>query len=143
VSLTNVWLATSADGLVRADQIIGIDAHLSPELAGKPSHWLLDVVLAVPAGGGHRDGWDVGALHRTVVQTDRSPGDAPVQLARLIAQLGAVGAAGLITAHPLGGPVVAGGAAPDGTTPAVEFRFTPFTGPVPDRPEPVDDSEYL
>ena len=27
VSLSNVWVQTLADGLVQADQIIGIDAH--------------------------------------------------------------------------------------------------------------------
>jgi hypothetical protein len=27
VSLTNVWVQTQGDGLVRADQIVGIEAH--------------------------------------------------------------------------------------------------------------------
>ena len=46
MSLTNVWVQTQGDGLVRADQIVGIEAHQTPALAGKPARWLFDVVLA-------------------------------------------------------------------------------------------------
>jgi hypothetical protein len=52
VSLTNVWLQTRGDGLVRADQVAGIEAHQTPELTGKPSYWLLDIVLPAPVGNG-------------------------------------------------------------------------------------------
>jgi len=41
MSLTTVWVQTQGDGLVRADQIIGIDAHQTPALSGKPARWLL------------------------------------------------------------------------------------------------------
>jgi len=30
MSLVNVWVHTQRDGLVRADQIVGIDAHQTP-----------------------------------------------------------------------------------------------------------------
>ncbi|WP_214366844.1 hypothetical protein [Pseudonocardia sp. H11422] len=42
---TEVWVQTLADGLIRADRIVGIDVHPTPEIAGKASRWLLDVVL--------------------------------------------------------------------------------------------------
>ena len=47
VGLTNVWLATQSDGLVRAAQITGIDAHQTPALNGKPAGQ-----LHVVTGGG-------------------------------------------------------------------------------------------
>jgi hypothetical protein len=47
VSLSNVWVQTLGDGLVRADQVTGIDAHQTPALTGKPSRWLLGAM----AGG--------------------------------------------------------------------------------------------
>jgi len=56
VSLTNVWVQTQSDGLVRADQITGIDAHQTPALSGKPARWLLDVVLGSSIGSGSREG---------------------------------------------------------------------------------------
>jgi hypothetical protein len=65
VGLSNVWMQTAADGLVRADQVIGIEAHQTPALTGKPSRWLLDVVLPVAIGSGTREGWGVTVLHRT------------------------------------------------------------------------------
>ena len=34
MSLVNVWIRTQSDGLVRADQIVGIDAHQTPALSG-------------------------------------------------------------------------------------------------------------
>ena len=71
MGLSRVWLQTLGDGLVRADQITGIDAHQTPALTGKPARWLLDVVLAVPIGSGTRDGWTVTALHRTLIQTGK------------------------------------------------------------------------
>ena len=74
MSLTNVWVQTQGDGLVRADQIVGIKAHQTPALAGKPARWLFDVVLTSSIGSGTREGWDVTALHRTLIQTGEDPG---------------------------------------------------------------------
>jgi len=48
--LTNVWVQTAADGLVRADQIVGIDAHQTPAPSTKPARWPLDVVLPASIG---------------------------------------------------------------------------------------------
>jgi hypothetical protein len=42
VGLTKVWVRTLSDGLIRADHIVGIDAHRTPPLAGKHAHWLLE-----------------------------------------------------------------------------------------------------
>jgi hypothetical protein len=50
-----VWLDTLGDGLIRADAIIGIRTHPTPVIAGKLSHWLLDVVLAATTGSGVTD----------------------------------------------------------------------------------------
>lgn len=143
MSLTNVWVQTVADGLVRADQVVGVDAHQTPALPGKPSRWLLDVVLPTSIGSGSREGWAVTAQHRTLIQTSHDPGDAPATLTRLLAQLDLVSAAGVIgtsradddgsdadTQHPGTGDVVAG-------TGRVRFRFVPFAGPGPgDTPAP-------
>lgn len=137
MSLTNVWVQTQSDGLVRADQVVGVDAHTTPALSGKPSRWLLDVVLAGPLGSGTRDGWTVTMAHRTLVQTAEDPGDAPAALVRLLAQLDLVNAAGIVTATHAdardddgpgrpgpAGDVVAGGG-------RVRLRFVPFAGPEP------------
>src|SRR5919112_951155 len=97
MSLTSVWLQTMGDGLVRADQVVGIDVHQTPALTGKAPHWLLDVVLPTPIGSGARGEWDVTILHRTLVQTSEAPGDAATVLARLLAQLDIITAAGIIT----------------------------------------------
>jgi hypothetical protein len=77
MSLTNVWVQTVADGLVRADQVVGIDAHPTPAMSGKPARWLLDVVLPASMGSGTREDWGVTVVHRTLIQTDQDPGDAP------------------------------------------------------------------
>jgi len=138
VSLTNVWVQTQGDGLVRADQVVGIDAHQTPALSGKPSRWLLDVVLSASIGSGSREGWGVTVLHRTLVQTPDDPGDAPQALARLLAQLDLVSAAGIITP----GREDTRTALPDelSTSQAddvvvhsgrVRFRFVPFAAPAP------------
>lgn len=131
MSVTNVWVQTQSDGLVRADQVVGIDAHRTPALGGKPSRWLLDVVLSASIGSGSREGWTATVLHRTLVQTSDDPGDAPAALARLLAQLDAVSAAGIITTHRAdapdqepGGGLVAGAG-------RVRFRFAPFADPAP------------
>jgi hypothetical protein len=165
-----VWVQTWADGLVRADQIVGIEAHPTPAVAGKPSRWLLDAVLATPVGSGAPDHWGITALHRTLVQTGREPHDAPQALARLLAQLDLVSAAGVITvsAEPTrtrtsarvgaghaddraGEPddradgqtdALAGPSAPIGETHTgqLRFRFAPFAHPEPGR---LTDREYL
>jgi hypothetical protein len=75
VSLTNTWLQMLDGSLVRADRIIEIELHPTPEIAGKPSRWLLDVVLAVPVGSGGpaTEGWQTWPLHRTLAQTSEPP----------------------------------------------------------------------
>jgi len=97
VGLANVWVQTQGDGLVRADQVVGIDAHQTPALSGKPARWLLDVVLPSSIGSGTREGWGVAMVHRTLIQSPEDPGDAPTALARLLAQLDLVSATGVIT----------------------------------------------
>jgi hypothetical protein len=145
MALTNVWLRTLADGLVRADQVVGVYAHPTPAGAGKPSHWLLDVVVPTNTGAGQNDSWVVGALHRTVIQTDQEPVDAGENLVRLLAQLDVINASGTVTAS-----VGAAGARPsatevptgvdNGAITTVRFRFTPFRATEPGRNY---DPEYL
>jgi hypothetical protein len=133
VRLTNVWVQTQGDGLVRADQITGIDAHQTPALSGKPSRWLLDVVLGTSIGSGTREGWVVTVVHRTLIQTPQDPGDAPAALARLLAQLELISAAGVITTDretstgtaDTGSDELVAGAS------QVRFRFVPFSSPAP------------
>lgn len=132
MGLTNVWLETLADGLLRADQITGINARRTPEITGKPPHWLLHVVLPAPIGSGTRDDWSVEMLHRTLLQTPDHPGDAPAELARLLSQLDMTNAAGIVS-------VVVGGPEGNGTK-SVRFRFTPFSSPLPGE---GTDAEYL
>ncbi|GEL19248.1 hypothetical protein [Pseudonocardia asaccharolytica] len=117
MGLTGLWIKTLHDGLVRADQVIGIESHSTPELAGKPPHWLLNVVLAVPTGCGGRHGWDITALHRTLVQSSTEAVDAPVELAKVLAQLGTSTACGVVTASERSG--------------TVRFAFEPFEVPAP------------
>jgi hypothetical protein len=117
MGLTKVWLATLSDGLLRADQVVGLTAHATPALTGKPPRWLLDVTIRTAAGSGRGDGWDVGILHRTLIQTPTEPVGAPEALARLLARLDGENAAGLIAA------VVDTGARPASV---VRFRFQPF-----------------
>ena len=154
VGLTNVWLQTVADGLVRADQVTGIGAHQTPALSGKPSRWLLDVVVPVSTGNGTREDWGVTVLHRTLIQTSDDPGDAPTELARLLSQLDITLAAGVITTSRADSrdEVPAGGGSADAASPAgarddlvsgsgrVKFRFVPFAGPAPGH---HTDAEYL
>jgi hypothetical protein len=170
VGLGRVWVQTLGDGVVRADQITGIDAHQTPALTGKPARWLLDVVLGVPIGSGHREEWTVTAMHRTLIQTGHDPSPAAAALARLLAQLDVINAAGIITptsdrattdqgalseaGAPGPGPrTAAATAAPspqdgavdgavDGAAVAggVRLRFTPFPEPEPGR---HTGAEYL
>jgi hypothetical protein len=141
MGLGRVWVQTLGDGLVRADQITGIDAHQTPALTGKPARWLLDVVLSLPIGSGRREEWSVTALHRTLIQTGHDPSPAAAALARLLAQLDVINAAGIVTAgvdrgalprtENAEGSAVAGG---------VRLRFTPFPEPAPGR---HTGAEYL
>ena len=119
MGLTNVWIATLSDGLLRADQVVGLTAHATPALTGKPPRWLLDATIRAAAGSGSVDGWDVGILHRTLVQAPAEPVGAPEALARLLARLDRENAAGTIT------PRVDGPAGPGPAT-TVRFGFHPF-----------------
>jgi hypothetical protein len=119
VGLTNVWIRTLGDGLIRADHIMGIDAHRTPPLAGKPAHWLLDAILPAPVGSGRGEAWDLTALHRTLLQTAEEPVDGPVSLARLLAQLDATDAAGVIVPTTAPSPV-------DPSKNLPQFSFLPF-----------------
>ena len=143
MSLSNVWLTTLADGLIRADFVIGIHTHETPSVTGKRSHWLLDVVLATSNGVGQQDSWMVSPLHRTLIQTEERPVDAPQHLARLLAQLDSTNAAGVVTCS-VGAPVLAqsNGAANtrENGSGGVRFRFTPFRATEPGRHY---DPEYL
>jgi hypothetical protein len=137
--LANVWVQTHSDGLVRADHVIGIEAHSTAGLRDTPSHWLLDVVLATSVGSGYREAWTVTALHRTLAQTVSPPEGSPVALARLLARLDMISATGIITLEKQGSgehdtdafSASAGG---------IRFRFVPFRPPVP---EDRTDGEYL
>ena len=143
MSLANVWLQMLDGSLVRADQVTEITLHETPEIAGKPSRWLLDVAVAVPVGSGDPSGWRTGPLHRTLAQTDRCPREAPAVLARLLAQLNAVDAAGIVRADT---SRVRAAPHPERTAAAVgeiHFGFTAFaaagasgpsTPPLLDRP---------
>ncbi|NIJ12063.1 hypothetical protein FHU38_002407 [Saccharomonospora amisosensis] len=112
MGLKNVWISTLSDGLIRADQVVGIESHRTPELTGKVSRWLLDVTLAVPAGSGNTDGWDVAELHRTLAQSDTEPRGVPGELARTLDRLGEEDEGGVLSV-----------VARDG---ALRLEFTPF-----------------
>lgn len=112
MGLKHVWIKTLSDGLIRADQIVGLSAHRTPELVGKASRWLLDATLAVPAGSGNPEGWDIADLHRTLVQTDWSPRNAPEHLARALHKLEKEDLAGIVRPVPVDGEI--------------QFEFTPF-----------------
>jgi len=113
VGLQRVWIRTLTDGLLRADQVVGVSCHRTPAITGKPARWLLTVSVPVPAGSGNLDGWDVADLHRTLAQTSREVAAAPGVLVRLLSELSESGAAGIITPVPHG---------PDD----VRFEFAPF-----------------
>jgi len=137
--LTNVWVQTRSDGLVRADQVIGIEAHSTAGLRDTPSHWLLDVVVATSVGSGYRESWNVTALHRTLAQTAFAPEGASAALARLLARLDVVGATGIVAVEK-GAPAEGGSDAFTTSAGGVRFRFVPFQ--VPARQEGTD-AEYL
>lgn len=115
----NVWLQLLDGGLLRADQVTEITLNQTPEIAGKRARWLLDVMTAVPVGGGDRDDWHTGPLHRTLAQVNAPPRDAPTRLARLLAELDTPGTAGIVRAET---PRSAYTDAPG----EVRFAFTPF-----------------
>src|ERR1044072_8337680 len=134
MALDRVWLQTLGDGLVGAGPITGIEGHPTPAVAGEPG----DGVLGVPSGSGHREGWTVTALHRTVIQTGQDPSPAAPALARLLAQLDVINAAGIITASLVtdrGAHGEGAAKADDGTAVAggVRLRFAPFAEPAPGR----------
>ena len=117
MGLSRVWVATLADGLVRADSIIGITTHPSPAIAGKSPRWLLDVVLPATTGSGAAGSWVASPLHRTLVQTDQPPQAETTQLAAMLARLDVTDAAGVITVERVR----------DSDTAGVRLGFTPFT----------------
>lgn len=119
MGLTNVWVRTLSDGLIRADHIVGIDVHRTTPLAGKHAHWLLDAILPAPVGSGRGDVWDLTALHRTLLQTSVEPEDGPESLAGLLAELDAMDAAGVIV--PTTAPVPE-----DPSRNLFRFSFLPF-----------------
>ena len=134
MGVTNVWVQTHGDGLVRADQIIGIDAHQTPAVSGKPSRWLLDVVLGSSIGHGAREDWALTVAHRTLIQTADDPGEAPAALARLLAQLDHVSAAGVITTSRSTTPTGPADVDSDelvARSSRLRFRFVPFPHPAP------------
>jgi hypothetical protein len=145
MSLTSAWLQTPADGLVRADQVLGIDVHQTPALTETAPHWLLDVVLPASIGSGVRGEWSLTVLHRTLAQTSKEPDDAATVLARLLAQLDAISAAGIIIASRARDAAAWSNRADDPTadrakseseqvaarSTSVRFRFLPFPSPPP------------
>jgi hypothetical protein len=139
VTLTSVWVQTHSDGLVRADQVIGIEAHSTAGLRDTPSHWLLDVVLGTSVGSGYREGWTVTALHRTLAQTTFPPEGSSVALARLLARLDTISAMGIITVEKED-PGVPDTDAFTASASGIRFRFVPFPAPVP---QDRTDAEYL
>lgn len=120
MALTKVWIRTLADGLIRADQVVGLHTHAAPSVAGTPQRWLVDAVLSVPAGSGTPEEWHMTVLHRTLLQTDRRPLAAPETLARLLASLDEADAAGVITPMPAQPPRSDAGAS------GVRFSFASF-----------------
>jgi hypothetical protein len=113
--LNKVWVQTVADGLVRADHVVGVTAHRTPAIGGKPSRWLLDVVLPTTTGSGSGGSWIASPLHRTLAQTDHYQAHASEALARLLAELDALDAAGIISVD-----------RDDHSTQTVRLQFTPF-----------------
>lgn len=84
--MTKVGVRTFTDGLIRADQIIGLSTHPTPALSGKPAHWLVDTTLAVSVGSGGAEGLNISALHRTLLQTRTEPIGALEAFAQLLSR---------------------------------------------------------
>lgn len=129
MGLQRVWIETLDDGLVRADHVVEVVAHKTAPFAGKPAHWLLDVVTATNQGAGSVQGWNLGASHRTLIQTDERPSGAAQRLTELLAALDTADAAGTVTAHrvPEDPTMSRGPHAPDEAL--VDFRFELFAPP--------------
>lgn len=121
MGLEQVWIETLDHGLVRADHVVEVLAHKTAPFAGKPAHWLLDVVTSTSQGAGSAQAWNLTASHRTLVQTDLPPHGAPARLTALLAALHSAGTAGLITTRTTGAPT-------EGTAP-IDFEFRPFPAP--------------
>jgi hypothetical protein len=116
MGLHQVWIRTLDDGLVRADQVVEVLAHQTTAFAGKPSRWLLDVVTLASQGGGTAGHWNLGASHRTLVQTDDEPHGTTHRLVELLWELDTDDAAGIVTVRRTAG----------GRSGAVEVGFAPF-----------------
>ncbi|MCF7547857.1 hypothetical protein [Pseudonocardia sp. WMMC193] len=114
MSLAKVWLQLRDGDLVRADRVDEITVHPVPRSSG-PERWLVDVVVPVETGAGDRGGWRSGPLHRTLAQCDGEPHGAQVALARLLARLDELDAAGVVHAQLT--------PATDGVSPRPEVRF--------------------
>jgi hypothetical protein len=133
MSLEHVWLQMCDGGLVRADRISEIVVRPTPAVSGGTPRWLVDVVVPTPAGAGDRHGWRTGSLHRTLAQSPVEPREAPLDLARLLAQLDPLDTAGVVTTRvdaPAGSradrdPGRDAGAAP------VRFLFSSFRAAAP------------
>lgn len=112
MGLSGVWIRTLDDGLVRADHVVEVLAHRTAAFAGKPARWLLDVATANSQGAGTAAQWNVGASHRTLVQTADEPRGVAQRLARLMWELDTRDVAGVVTVR----------RTPDG----IEFGFEAF-----------------
>jgi hypothetical protein len=121
VGLEQVWIRTIDDGLVRADHVVEVLAHKTAPFAGKPAHWLVDVVTGTSQGAGSSQQWNLGASHRTLIQTDERPHGAAQRLAGLLAALHAADSAGIVTAHR-----GTESHSPSGARAIVDFRFELF-----------------
>lgn len=97
MGLSRVWIRTLDGGLVRADHVVEVLAHQTAAFSGKPARWLLDVATAGSQGAGTATQWNVGASHRTLVQTADEPRGATQRLARLMWELDTRDAAGVVT----------------------------------------------
>ncbi|WP_181779728.1 hypothetical protein [Pseudonocardia pini] len=133
MTLAKVWLQLRDGDLVRADQVSEIVVHPSPRATGS-ERWLVDVVVPVPTGAGDRGGWRSGPLHRTLAQCDGEPHGVQVALARLLARLDDLDAAGVVHAQ------VATAADGSWRRPELRFLFSRFD--TMDQPEPAaEDGE--
>lgn len=124
MGLQRVWIETLDGGLVRADHVVEVLAHKTAPFAGKPAHWLVDIAIATNQGAGTSQQWNLGAAHRTLIQTDDQPHGAAQRLAQLLVALHTADAAGIVTAHraPDDDPASAGAA-------TVDFRFELLAAP--------------
>ncbi len=104
---------------------------------------MLDAIIPASIGSGARGEWNVNVLHRTLAQTSTDPGDAATVLARLLAQLDVVNAAGIVATSRVRDPAALSGKADDTVTgpsvpddaalgsTSIRFRFVPFPSPPP------------